>query len=163
MVAGLLCMLCRTAGQRQQAHNSQCASAAGAVVACSWSLGACIGYALLAKHSNKVGNVILTSGTPGGWRPPTPSDALCKGPHPAVLVYLLRHPLRSTADQGFQACANASESLNGEAQASAVKQDNPPPPLLLVLLLLAAAQVVPMHCCPQTMSGGRPGHWNRTM
>jgi pimeloyl-ACP methyl ester carboxylesterase len=31
----------------------------------SWSIGACIGYALLAKHASKLGNVILASGTPG--------------------------------------------------------------------------------------------------
>jgi pimeloyl-ACP methyl ester carboxylesterase len=31
----------------------------------SWSLGACIGYALLAQHSSKIGSVILASGTPG--------------------------------------------------------------------------------------------------
>jgi hypothetical protein len=32
----------------------------------SYSLGASIGYALLAKHANKVGNVILAAGSPGG-------------------------------------------------------------------------------------------------
>lgn len=32
----------------------------------SWSVGAFVGYGLLAFHQNKIGNVIIASGSPGG-------------------------------------------------------------------------------------------------
>jgi pimeloyl-ACP methyl ester carboxylesterase len=33
---------------------------------CSWSLGGCVGYGLLADHSDKIHNIIIAAGSPGG-------------------------------------------------------------------------------------------------
>jgi hypothetical protein len=71
---GSIC-LCITANcipvlDQAGSQNLQCKltklAAALCDLSCSWSVGSAVGYALLAFHSDKIGNVIITAGSPGG-------------------------------------------------------------------------------------------------
>ncbi|WIA20281.1 hypothetical protein OEZ85_006114 [Tetradesmus obliquus] len=85
----------------------------------SWSVGAFVGYGLLAYHPNKVGNVIIAAGSPGGpdaLLPPEPvtqSLARFEQNYTAMLPYLFPGGLKDEAVCSFYASYTSFyQSLN---------------------------------------------------
>lgn len=46
---------------------------------CSWSVGGCVAYALLANHHQAIDNVIIASGSPGGPNAYLPPPSVLEG------------------------------------------------------------------------------------